>query len=512
MTSRLNLRFTGQQFDEIYSHLYREDGEEHGVVLLAGLAKIGEDIRLMVREVHLANDGTDYVRKSGHYALKSSFIRPLIHRARNRRLVYLAVHNHGSGDRVSFSDVDLHSHEEGYPALLDLAAGMPVGALVFGTKSIQADLWMPDGRRLRLDSALIVGNTVRRLYPRPPRVADSEAEQFYRQVLMFGKAGQACLREMKVAVIGLGGIGSLVVEYLARLGVGHFTLVDDDVVETTNLSRLVGATDDDARARRNKLDVAERHIREVNKLASVNKLLGDVAAPSIVEQLKSMDYIFLAADTMRARLVVNGLTQQFFIPAVQLGAKVVVNPETLELEDAMSVVRPMRPGCGCLHCSGLINQHKLTLEFLPEQEHRDANYGLEEPNPSVITLNAVSASHAVNDFLLDMLELRSDGGFSYRHMSHVNRQRAPVTTPRFDGRCSECGTAGNDSRFAMGDAIDVLAFDQFEARASVGTQATMEPKSNEEVSTPGIYSPINHDRIGRTWRNRLRSAWSAVFG
>ncbi|KWF15216.1 hypothetical protein WL82_28965 [Burkholderia ubonensis] len=405
-----------------------------------------------------------------------------------------------SGDHVGFSEVDMRSHEMGYPALIDLAAGMPVGALVFGTRSIQADLWMPDQRRLQLDYALVVGNTVRRLFPSPPRVEEIEAGQFHRQELMFGKAGQAHLRKMKVAVVGLGGIGSLVAEYLARLGVGHFTLVDGDIVERTNLSRLVGATDKDSENKHYKVDVAERHIREANKQAIVLKLIGDVAAPSIVDQLKSVDYIFLAADTMRARLVVNGLTQQFFIPAVQLGAKVVANPDTRELEDAMSVVRPMRPGCGCLHCSQFINQQKLTLEFLQEQERRDANYGLEEPNPSVITLNAVSASHAVNDFLFDMLELRSDTGLSYRHMSHVNRKRAQVSIPPFDGHCSECGNEKGDSRFAMGDAMDVLAFEQFEKPPA------------DESRTQDLNITMNLGSTERTWRDRMRSAWTVVFG
>lgn len=52
-------------------------------------------------------------------------------------------------------------------------------------------------------------------------------EIFDRQIRVFGKTGQARLRKIQVAVIGLGGIGSLVTELLARLGVGNFVLVDD---------------------------------------------------------------------------------------------------------------------------------------------------------------------------------------------------------------------------------------------------------------------------------------------
>jgi hypothetical protein len=507
----LNLRFTEAQYTTVHRHLYRGDGAEHGVVLLAGLARVGGEMRLLVREVHLATDGIDYVEKGGHYALKASFIRPLIKRARDLRLVYLAVHNHGSTDSVGFSGVDLLSHETGYPALLDLAKGMPVGALVFGTESIEADLWLPDGTRLALDSALVIGSRVRRLYPRPPAFEEVSAEQFNRQILMFGSAGQAKLKRMRVAVIGLGGIGSLVCEYLARLGIGDFTLVDDDVVETTNLSRLVGATLDDAKKRRLKVDVAERHIREVNADARVHAIVADVAAPSVVEELKSMDYIFLAADTMRARLVVNGLTQQFFIPAVQLGAKIVAATDNASLEDAMSVVRPMRPGCGCLLCSGFINQHKLTLEFLSNEERQDANYGAQEPNPSVITLNAVSAAHAVNDFMFDVLELRSDQNVRYRHMSHINRNRAIYSEPRNDGLCSECGALKVGSRFAMGDELDVLAFSQFEKPEEVIVDKVMVDADAPVDGVPDTRGNVGNHRTGGTvrgWLKRLVSWFS----
>ena len=46
---------------------------------------------------------------------------------------------------MHFSTVDMDSHERGYPALLDIGKGVPVGALVFGRRAVAADIWMPDG-------------------------------------------------------------------------------------------------------------------------------------------------------------------------------------------------------------------------------------------------------------------------------------------------------------------------------------------------------------------------------
>src|SRR5208283_1446578 len=130
MTHKCRLRIERNHFQVLTTHLFPGDGGEHGAVLLAGLSKHDEQITLHVREVHLAQECLDYVQGTvGHRALTPKFIHRLITRARDERLVYLAVHNHGSDREVGFSYVDFESHERGYPALLQMARGMAVGAL-----------------------------------------------------------------------------------------------------------------------------------------------------------------------------------------------------------------------------------------------------------------------------------------------------------------------------------------------------------------------------------------------
>ena len=153
----------------------------------------------------------------------------------------------------------------GYPALMQIARGMPVGALVFGHQSIQADVWLPDGTRLELDHAVIVGNTIQRLTPTARKDSTEPGETYDRQVKMFGTNGQRELADCRVAILGLGGIGSLVAEYLARLGVGHFCLVDDDLVEESNLARIVGASLPDVHKKTLKVSVAKRMILKANR-------------------------------------------------------------------------------------------------------------------------------------------------------------------------------------------------------------------------------------------------------
>lgn len=453
MSNKCRIRFTRRDYDRVVQHLFPGDGDEHGAILLAGLATDNGVVTLTVREVHPARDHVDYVDGTfGYRALSPTFIHKLITRARDQRLVYLAVHNHASDTSVNFSSIDFQSHRRGYPALLQIASGMPVGALVFGRRSIQADLWLCDGTRQQLEYATIVGSTIEHIGPRPIKKNALTRIEYDRQVRMFGKAGQRRLGSCRVGVIGLGGVGSLITELLSRLGVADFVLIDYDVVERSNLSRIVGATSNDVDNRVLKTAVAERVIRQAISEARIRSIASDVAIAPVAALLTSCDYLFLAADSMRARLVVNAIVHQYLIPAAQVGAKIRADKDGALL-DAMSANRILRPGGGCLWCNQLIDPNVLAIEAKTDEERKRQAYGTQEPNPSVVTLNAVGAAHAVNDFLFDFLNLRGDvEDVRYTHSHHLNRSTKTVLT-RKDDSCPECSVTGH--RFARGDGAEL---------------------------------------------------------
>jgi hypothetical protein len=451
MNRKCLIRIARDQFNVLHSHLFPGDRDEHGAVLLAGISELNGQTTLHVREVHLAREGTDYVEgKIGYRALSPTFIHRLITRARDEKLAYLAVHNHGTDLEVGFSHIDYQSHERGYPALLQIGKGIPVGALVFGLRSVEADVWLKDGSRMALDEAVVVGTTIQRLTSSPKKQSGLTEASYDRQMKMFGKAGQSELANCSVGILGLGGIGSLVAEYLARLGVGHFFLVDDDRVEMSNLSRIVGAKYSDAEAKASKVCVAKRMILEANSLAQVRPITDDVAKESVAKEITNCDYLFLAADSMRARLVFNALVHQYFIPGVQLGSKIRSDRQG-KLVDVMSANRPVRPGHGCLWCNQLIDANALAKEAKTDDERKAQAYGVEEANPSVISLNAVSAAHAVNDFLLNYLSLRPEPeALEYEEFHFLNDRRSLVE-PRRDGECPECSPSGH--RYGRGDGV-----------------------------------------------------------
>ena len=67
--------------------------------------------------------------------------------------------------------------------------------------------------------------------------------------------------------------------------------------------------------------IADRHLREARPDIRLEAIRGDVASDSVAGKLRDCDFIFLAADSMRGRLVVNALTHQYLIPSVQMGSE-----------------------------------------------------------------------------------------------------------------------------------------------------------------------------------------------
>jgi molybdopterin/thiamine biosynthesis adenylyltransferase len=463
---------TGEQWTVLHGHLFPGDGDEHGAILRCGIACSARGTRLLVRDVATAIDGVDYIEGTrGYRKLTANFVADAIDACAAQGLAYLAVHNHGGRDDVSFSITDMASHERGYPALLDINGGVPVGALVVANNAVAGDIWTNDGRRHAITHLRVTGRPQLTLTPKPPLA--QEADPTYdRQTRIFGDRGQAILAKSKVAVVGLGGIGSLIAEYLARLGVGELVFIDPDWMHPTNLPRVVGARrsdavpllQDDARPRwvqafgarvaSSKVKIAARVARQASRKVRITAVACSVVEADVAALLTDCDHIFLAADSALARRLVNSITHQYLVPNTQVGSKVTVVDG--KIADIFSVSRMSSPSSGCLRCNGLIPAWRVTDEATSDVQRRRQRY-VDDENvhaPSVITLNAVAASRAVDDWLmaiggLTAQQASADHWVSYHPLTDEVVEHQPARSPN----CRHCGRA----RFALGDGVSLLA-------------------------------------------------------
>lgn len=226
---------------------------------------------------------------------------------------------------------------------------------------------------------------------------ESAQARLDRQVRAFGEAGQRLIGSLTVAIVGLGGTGSLVAEHLAHLGVLRFILIDNDQVEITNLNRVVGATETDIG--RPKIEVAARHIAAVASQASVRCALGDVTRTPVARELISADFIFSCTDSHGSRAVIQQVAYQYLIPCIDVGSVITVADG--QVSGIHGRVQALAPGLPCFTCSGLIDSEEVRRDMMDEEERRLDPYiqGAREPAPSVISINGTVTSLAITMFM-----------------------------------------------------------------------------------------------------------------
>lgn len=157
-------------------------------------------------------------------------------------------------------------------------------------------------------------------------------EQFSRTELLIGKEKVEKLNKSKVAVFGIGGVGSYVVEGLARAGVGKFVLIDKDKVDITNLNRQIIATH--KTVGKSKVEVSKERILDINPNAEV-EIYEEFFMPENEGILdETVDYIVDAIDTVTAKIELVMRANKLNIPIISsMGTGNKLDPTRFEVAD-----------------------------------------------------------------------------------------------------------------------------------------------------------------------------------
>ena len=157
--------------------------------------------------------------------------------------------------------------------------------------------------------------------------------QFSRTELLLGKEAMEILRESRVAVFGVGGVGGYVAEALARSGVGTIDLVDNDQVCLTNINRQIIATM--KTVGRDKVEVMGERILEINPKATVN-MHKCFFLPETRDEFNFSEYSYVvdAVDTVTAKIELVMQAQAAGVPVISsMGAGNKLNPAGFEVAD-----------------------------------------------------------------------------------------------------------------------------------------------------------------------------------
>jgi hypothetical protein len=225
---------------------------------------------------------------------------------------------------------------------------------------------------------------------------------------LFGKDGQRLIGDTIVAIIGYGGLGSVVGLLLAYLGVTRFRIVEFDPVEQSNLNRLVGATPSDVGEA--KAFIAERTLRAIQPDGDIRVAgvpFSDDKAKALIDDAH---VVFGCVDREPARVEILDWAAQHRAPYIDAATDVVPQEDGTMIYGGRVVVTT---GKGCPVCLDVLDQQELAVaNMTPDQRAAHAQiYGidvdaLDESGPSVVSINAVVASLAVTEFMALVTGLR----------------------------------------------------------------------------------------------------------
>jgi adenylyltransferase/sulfurtransferase len=164
---------------------------------------------------------------------------------------------------------------------------------------------------------------------------------YSRQLLLkeIGAAGQAKLSQSRVLIVGAGGLGSPVLQYLAGAGVGHLSIVDADTLDPSNLHRQ--PIYDLADVGKSKVDLAGVAVRAINPSVVVQTHRVRFAAGNAVELVQAHDVVVDCSDNFRTKFLIND--------AAVLARRPAVFASVYQYEGQLQVYKP-DPAHACLRC------------------------------------------------------------------------------------------------------------------------------------------------------------------
>lgn len=295
------------------------------------------------------------------------------------------MHSHPSNGWQDMSVPDIHAERDRI-AYTAGATGFPLVGMTVGTDGHwSARVWIDNTRHSSLKVRIVEKS--RLIVWLEPSMENRSRTKQRRTVESWGENKQRIIESIRVGVVGLGSVGSVVAEGLARIGVRDLVLIDHDVVEEHNLDRLLNAGVKDIG--RPKTDVAEAAVRrgasaERIEILNLKRKIQDTMAWAAA---RDCDILMCCVDTPVARDVLNRIALRDGIPVVDGGVEIRTAPSTGNMSAARWKAHIVNPYNQCLRCKGQYSSSDIMLEL-------DGSWD----NPTYIRGQEVGTRHGENVF------------------------------------------------------------------------------------------------------------------
>lgn len=388
----------------------------------------------------------------GNVSFNSAYVERAARLAMENKCGLALLHSHPFPGWQSMSRDDVVA-ESKWAGLVESLTGLPFVGLTVGDDGVwSARFWRHAEKRFFeaqwCRNVRSIGQGLRAHFASRVAPPPAFSEMFKRTVVVWGKRNHATLARLRIGIVGLGSVGSLVTETLARMGMQFIVLIDFDEVQKHNLDRLVTATRKDLG--RLKVDATEERMRESSTAAQIDirKVPFSVVEEQGFRAALDCDVIFSCVDRPRARKILNHIAYAHLIPVIDGGIAVrFKNNEFNGVDWQVQTVGPSRP---CLECIGQFTSDDASTEeagLLDEPSYlqnlpKDHSF---KRNENVFLFSANVASLEV----MQMVEMCT--GIGGIHNYGIQRYRSNIGTLDYDVE-KKCGpNCGMPDLIAHGD-------------------------------------------------------------
>ena len=435
---RVVLHVPSSVYEEIEAHLLDKNAESEsaGFMFVVPATRDGDaDVYEHVEWYPVPPDG--FVEDSwSHLELTDEFRASVIKRAHDLGASIVEFHSHLGPQSARFSPFDRRGLREFVPHVWWRLRGRPYFAVVFAHTGFDGLAWVTDPDTPQHLDAIVAGDGVLEPTKLSSLVADSP--RFDRNARFFGQRGQDALAEAVVAVVGVGGLGTHVVQQLALLGVGRLVLIDSEEVDDTNRNRYVGLRQDDPVPGLLKVALGRRLTGEINPEVDVISISDDLRGLPAFDAIIGSDFVFGCLDNDGSRLILNELCLAYAKPYFDLASDIVEGGTNYG-----GRVCVVGDDTGCLVCYDELDLQAAQIELMSDKQRKDHAdiYGVQvsdlgQIGPSVVSINGVVASLGVTEFMLTATGVPRQP----RTVLKYYGERGVVTTPtrRLDPDCYNC--------------------------------------------------------------------------